>query len=95
MTPSGSNRPKECRPIRPQGHKPPWPRPQMGASHLLARKPSCGNDQCLAPTGEVESHRARLREAFGNTLSDEFVEVLLGKFMELLRPNPFDKLRWR
>ena len=36
MTPSGSNRPKECRPITPQDHKPPWPRPQMGASHLLA-----------------------------------------------------------
>ena len=36
-----------------------------------------------------------LREAFGNTLSDEFVEGLLGKLMELLRPNPFDKLRWR
>jgi hypothetical protein len=46
----------------------------------------------LAPTGDLESHRARLREAFGNTLSDEFVEVLLGKLMELLRPNPFDKL---
>src|SRR5258706_7677394 len=57
------------------------------------RKPSPGNDQCLAPTGEVESHRARLREAFGNTLSDEFVEVLLGKLMELLRPNPFDHLQ--
>ncbi len=41
------------------------------------RKPSPGNDQCLAPTGEVESHRARLRKAFGATLSDEFVEVLL------------------
>src|SRR5437867_9869229 len=28
-----------------------------------------------------------------NTLSDEFVEVLLGKLMELLRPNPFDLLQ--
>jgi hypothetical protein len=36
VTPSGSNRPKECRPIWPQDHEPPWPRPQMGASHLLA-----------------------------------------------------------
>jgi hypothetical protein len=56
------------------------------------RKPSPDHDKCLAPTGDLESHRARLREAFGNTLSDEFVEVLLGKLMELLRPNPFDKL---
>ena len=41
------------------------------------RKPSPHNDQCLAPTGDLETHRGRLREAFGNTLSDEFVEVLL------------------
>ena len=57
------------------------------------RKPSPHNDQCLAPTGDLESHRARLREAFGNTLSDEFVEVLLGELMELLRPNPIDHLQ--
>src|SRR5207237_6653951 len=40
-----------------------------------------------------KSQPARLREAFCNTLSDEFVEVLLGKLMELLRPNPFDLLQ--
>jgi hypothetical protein len=57
------------------------------------RKPSPGNDKCVAPTGDLESHRARLREALGNTLSDEFVEVLLGKLMELLRPNPLDHLK--
>jgi hypothetical protein len=56
------------------------------------RKPSPHNDHCLAPTGDLGSHRERLREAFGNTLSDEFVEFLLGKLMEALRPNPFDKL---
>jgi hypothetical protein len=56
------------------------------------RKPSPQNDHCVAPTGDLESHRARLREAFGNTLSDEFVEVLLGKLMEALRPSPFDQL---
>ena len=43
------------------------------------RKPSPVNDQCLAPTPDLESHRKRLREAFGNTMSDEFVDVLLGK----------------
>jgi hypothetical protein len=56
------------------------------------RKPSPLNDQCLAPTGDLEGHRARLREAFGNTMSDEFVEVILGKLVEALRPSPFDKL---
>jgi hypothetical protein len=55
------------------------------------RKPSPDHDRCVAPTADLEAHRARLREAFGNTLSDEFVEVLLGKLMELLRPNPFDQ----
>jgi hypothetical protein len=40
----------------------------------------------------LELHRKRLREAFGNTLSDEFVEVILGKLVEALRPGPFDWL---
>jgi hypothetical protein len=35
----------------------------------------------------MESHRKRLREAFGNTMSDEFVDVLLGKLAEALRPG--------
>jgi hypothetical protein len=46
------------------------------------RKPSSMHDQCLAPTPDLESHRKRLREAFGNTMSDEFVAVLLGKLVE-------------
>jgi hypothetical protein len=50
------------------------------------------HDQCLAPTPDLESHRKRLREAFGNTMSDEFVAVLLGKLVETLRPGPFDEL---
>jgi hypothetical protein len=33
------------------------------------RKPSPQHDRCLAPTGDLESHR----EPFGNTLSDDFV----------------------
>jgi hypothetical protein len=33
-----------------------------------------------------------LREAFGNTTSDEFVNVMLGKVIEALKPNPFDQL---
>jgi hypothetical protein len=56
------------------------------------RKPSPHNDQCLAPTADLEGHRAALRQAFGDTLSDEFVSVLLGKLIAVLRPGPYDKL---
>ena len=55
-------------------------------------KPSPLNDQCVAPTPDLESHRKRLREAFGNTMSDEFVEVLLGKLLEALRPAALELL---
>ena len=56
------------------------------------RKPSPLHDQCLAPTADLEGHRQRLREAFGDTLSDQFVDVILGKLVEALRPSPFDRL---
>ena len=56
------------------------------------RKPSPIHNQCLAPTADLEGYRAQLREAFGNTMSDEFVDVMLGKLMEALKPNPFDQL---
>ena len=56
------------------------------------RKPSPQHDQFLAPTPDLEGYRARLREAFGNTMSDEFVDVMLGKVVEALKPSPFDKL---
>jgi hypothetical protein len=56
------------------------------------RKPDPGSDRCLAPTPDLEGHRARLREAFGNTLSEEFVDVMLGKLVGALRPSPFDHL---
>ena len=41
---------------------------------------------------DLAGHRARLRETFGNTTSDEFVDVMLGKLVEALRPSPFDHL---
>ena len=63
-------------------HKPP-PR---------VRKPSSRNDAVYAPTGDVDAHRAELRAAFGETLSDQFVEVMIGKLVCGLRPNPFDVL---
>ena len=56
------------------------------------RKPSPLHDQYLAPTSDLEGFHARLREAFGNTMSDEFVDVMLGKPVEALKPSPFDKL---
>src|ERR1700720_486104 len=56
------------------------------------RKPLPRNDQWKAPTPDLEGHRKRLREALGNTLSDEFVEVILGKLVEALRPGLYDQL---
>jgi hypothetical protein len=50
------------------------------------------NDQWKAPTPDLEGHRKRLREALGNTLSDEFVDVILGKLVEALRPGLYDQL---
>jgi hypothetical protein len=52
------------------------------------RKPSPIHDQYLAPTPDLDGYRARLREAFGNTMSDEFVDVMLGKVVEALKPTP-------
>ena len=52
------------------------------------RKPSPFDDRCLAPTMDLEKHRKSLRETLGNTMSDEFVELFLGKLVEGLRPNP-------
>jgi hypothetical protein len=56
------------------------------------RKPSPIHDQYLAPTPNLAGYRARLREAFGNTMSDEFVDVMLGKIVEALKPTPWDQL---
>jgi len=56
------------------------------------RKPSAHHDRCLAPTPDLDAHRARLRESFGETLSDEFVDVMMGKLVEALRPNQSDQL---
>jgi len=56
------------------------------------RKPSSIHDVIHAPTIDTNAHRSELREAFGETLSDQFVEVMLGKLISGLRPNPFDVL---
>jgi hypothetical protein len=56
------------------------------------RKPSPMHDQFLAPTPDLEGYQARLREAFGDTASEEFVKVMLGKVVEALKPSPHDSL---
>jgi hypothetical protein len=56
------------------------------------RKPALQNDHCMAPTTDLEKHRKCLRESFGNTTSDEFVDVVMGKLMTGLRPGPHDTL---
>ena len=75
-----------------QGAALPSADPEQGRkSPPRVRKPSPLNDQCVAPTPDLEAHRKRLRQAFG-TMSDEFVDVILGKLVEALRPGLFDKL---
>src|SRR5262249_3600065 len=88
--------PPACQ-LRPRaGHR--WSPPARGQSTAgrkrppRVRKPLPRNDQCLAPTTDLEGHRAALRQAFGNTLSDEFVSVLLSKLISALRPGPNDEL---
>lgn len=56
------------------------------------RKPSSSHDVIHAPTSDTDAHRAELRQAFGATLSDQFVETMMGKLISGLRPNPFDVL---
>jgi hypothetical protein len=55
------------------------------------KKPSKHSDQVLAPA-ELGAHKAALREVFGETLSDEFVDVMLTQLVAVLRPGPFDVL---
>jgi hypothetical protein len=55
------------------------------------RKPSSYND-AVAPTIGLEEHKAALRKVFGETLSDEFVDVMFKKLVSLLRPGCLDVL---
>ena len=51
------------------------------------RKPRRDNDRYVAPpTVDLEDLRARLREAFGNMTSDEFVGVMMRKLIVALSP---------
>ena len=55
------------------------------------RKVPAAAGQLSAPIPDLEGARERLREAFG-TMSDEFVDVILGKLVEALRPGLYDTL---
>jgi len=46
----------------------------------------------LAPEAELQEHKAALRRVFGETLSDEFVDVMLTKLVSALRPGAHDVL---
>jgi hypothetical protein len=57
------------------------------------RKPHPNNDRCVAPPGvDLDDLRARMREAFGNTASDEFAQVMIRKLIDTLAPSPHDNL---
>ena len=56
------------------------------------KKPSRQSDVVVAPTAELEEHKAALRNVFGETLSDEFVNVMLTQLVSALRPGPGDVL---
>jgi hypothetical protein len=71
------------------------PVPAVGGQYRRpprVRKPSSSHDVIYAPTNDINAHRAELRAAFGETLSDQFVETMMGKLISGLRPNHFDIL---
>jgi hypothetical protein len=49
------------------------------------------NDQVLAPTQDLETHRAALQRVFG-TLSEDYSQTMFGKLVAALRPNPHEHL---
>ena len=57
------------------------------------RKPHPNKDRFVAPAGvDLESLRKGLREAFGNTASDQFVQVMMRRLIDALAPSPHDQL---
>jgi hypothetical protein len=65
------------------------PAPVIGAKKgpPRLRKASNRDDAIVSPTIGLEEHRAALRKVFGETLSDEFVDVMLTKLVLVLRPG--------
>ena len=52
-----------------------------------------GRDVILAPKAELQEHKAAFREVFGETLSDEFVDVMLTQLTRALAPGPYHVLK--
>jgi hypothetical protein len=59
---------------------------------LVFGSPHPQNDQCLAPTPDLRATENACERRSAIPCRDEFVDVLLGKLMEALRPGPFDAL---
>jgi hypothetical protein len=75
------------------GPSPTIPMAGKGKSPPRVRKPRPDADRFVVPPGvDLESLRRRLREAFGNTASDEFAQVMMRKLMDALAPSPHDEL---
>jgi hypothetical protein len=75
------------------GPSPTIPMVGKGKSPPRVGKPRPDADRFVAPPGvDLEDLRGRLREAFGNTLSDEFVRVMMRKLFDALAPSPHDQL---
>src|SRR5262249_18094729 len=70
------------------------PAPAIGAKKAppRLRKVSWHSDAIVAPTTGLEEHKAALRRVFGETLSDEFVDVMLTKLVSVLGPRPLEGL---
>jgi hypothetical protein len=56
------------------------------------RKPRRHGDVGVAPNAKLEEHKAAFRTVFGETLSDEFVDVMVTQLTSALRPGPHDVL---
>lgn len=81
LQPSGAVGPSAPKQSASDGRRPP-----------RVRKPSPHHDVLYADGPDLDAHRAELRAAFGQTASDQFVEVMMGKLVAGMRPNPFDTL---
>src|SRR5215470_18097775 len=70
------------------------PAPAIGARKAppRLRKASSPNAAIVAPTTGLEEHKAALRQVFGETLSDEFVDVILTKLVSVCGPRPLGGL---
>ena len=49
----------------------------------------------VTPKAELQAHKAALREVFGDTLSDEFVDEMMTQLVSALAPSHWDELEPR